>query len=125
MSAPTNCINCGAPLKGAACEYCGTVFPGIFNDTIANIPPIVLQKDNLKTICISWNIPRAEILPGKALLRAKSAKMEIAKKIGLYLLNNNLIQFEVIDSNVNPWLVEVYGTVRVADPKGGEDDNGA
>ena len=24
----TNCPNCGAPITGRACEYCGTVFPG-------------------------------------------------------------------------------------------------
>ena len=23
----TNCPNCGAPITGSTCEYCGTVFP--------------------------------------------------------------------------------------------------
>lgn len=23
---PTNCPNCGAPIKGGRCEYCGTEF---------------------------------------------------------------------------------------------------
>lgn len=27
-SAPTNCPNCGAPLHGGKCEYCGTEFSG-------------------------------------------------------------------------------------------------
>ena len=25
----TNCPNCGAPITGLECEYCGTVFPNI------------------------------------------------------------------------------------------------
>ena len=25
MSTPTNCPNCGAPITGPKCEYCGTV----------------------------------------------------------------------------------------------------
>lgn len=25
-SKPTNCPNCGAPIRGYECEYCGTVF---------------------------------------------------------------------------------------------------
>ena len=23
----TNCPNCGAPIRGAVCEYCGTIIP--------------------------------------------------------------------------------------------------
>lgn len=26
MSKPLNCPNCGAPVRGDECEYCGTVF---------------------------------------------------------------------------------------------------
>lgn len=26
MSRPLNCPNCGAPITGLLCEYCGTVF---------------------------------------------------------------------------------------------------
>ncbi len=29
MSAPTNCPNCGAPINGPKCEYCGTLHEGI------------------------------------------------------------------------------------------------
>jgi hypothetical protein len=26
VNAPTNCPNCGAPITGPICEYCGTMF---------------------------------------------------------------------------------------------------
>lgn len=37
---PTNCPNCGAPLKGGKCEYCGT----ITNDVDSEIARLELEK---------------------------------------------------------------------------------
>ena len=28
MAVPKNCINCGAPLRGGKCDYCGTEYNG-------------------------------------------------------------------------------------------------
>lgn len=40
---PTNCPNCGAPLNGSKCEYCGT----ITNDVDAEIARIELEKQSI------------------------------------------------------------------------------
>lgn len=40
---PTNCPNCGAPLNGSKCEYCGT----ITNDVDSEIARIELEKQNI------------------------------------------------------------------------------
>lgn len=40
---PTNCPNCGAPLKGGKCEYCGT----ITNDVASEIARLELEKQSI------------------------------------------------------------------------------
>jgi uncharacterized Zn finger protein (UPF0148 family) len=40
---PTNCPNCGAPLKDGRCEYCGT----ITNDVDSEIARLELEKQSI------------------------------------------------------------------------------
>ena len=40
---PTNCPNCGAPLKDGKCEYCGT----ITNDVDSEIARLELEKQSI------------------------------------------------------------------------------
>ena len=40
---PTNCPNCGAPIKGGMCEYCGT----ITNDVDSEIARLELEKQSI------------------------------------------------------------------------------
>lgn len=40
----TNCPNCGAPIKGNRCEYCGTVF-GPTNDDLDSLRKELRQKE--------------------------------------------------------------------------------
>jgi uncharacterized Zn finger protein (UPF0148 family) len=40
---PTNCPNCGAPLKGGKCEYCGTTN----NDVDSEIARLELEKQSI------------------------------------------------------------------------------
>lgn len=39
----TNCPNCGAPLKGSKCEYCGTTT----KDVDAEIARLEMEKQNV------------------------------------------------------------------------------
>ncbi len=44
-----NCPNCGAPIKGSTCEYCGTVFSEKCDDDLSDLN----EKIRLETIKIS------------------------------------------------------------------------
>ena len=49
---PTNCKNCGAPLTGDKCEYCGTEYSNIKTsrnpfEEIETAPPLTADKYNL------------------------------------------------------------------------------
>lgn len=41
----TNCPNCGAPISGSICEYCGTVFPANI-DKFAGKPSLLISFDD-------------------------------------------------------------------------------
>lgn len=44
-----NCPNCGAPIKGSKCEYCGTIFSEKYDDDLSDLN----EKIRLATINIS------------------------------------------------------------------------
>ena len=43
-----NCPNCGAPITGNVCEYCGTVFETEDEETITlyadNVPYVIIKR---------------------------------------------------------------------------------
>lgn len=42
---PTNCRNCGAPLRGSVCEYCGTYYGGqVFMKVDVNLSKEEMQR---------------------------------------------------------------------------------
>lgn len=48
-----NCPNCGAPITGDKCEYCGTVFMDREEDTVtcyADNRPILTLKNNIRIL---------------------------------------------------------------------------
>lgn len=48
MSSKTNCPNCGAPITGSVCEYCGTRYGTVF--VPASPPPVICETLTIYTI---------------------------------------------------------------------------
>lgn len=44
----TNCPNCGAPVKGYQCEYCGTVFAERVDMSMVDIDTYIKKKRTLE-----------------------------------------------------------------------------
>lgn len=42
---PTNCVNCGMPLNGNRCEYCGTNY-GLLN---TDVKPLTIYSSGIET----------------------------------------------------------------------------
>ena len=42
---PTNCVNCGMPLNGNRCEYCGTNY-GLLN---TDVKPLTIYSTGIET----------------------------------------------------------------------------
>ena len=45
----TNCLNCGAPITGDVCEYCGTRY-GVTVYVPASSPPVIRETLTIYTI---------------------------------------------------------------------------
>lgn len=41
------CVNCGAPLKGLKCEYCGTEYNDVINTDKNNSISILLERGGI------------------------------------------------------------------------------
>lgn len=48
MSSKANCPNCGAPITGDVCEYCGTRYGTVF--VPASSPPVICETLTIYTI---------------------------------------------------------------------------
>lgn len=46
---PTNCRNCGAPLHGSVCEYCGTVY-GEAQQMVLKVNTAKLKAETMRRI---------------------------------------------------------------------------
>lgn len=59
-----NCPNCGAPITGPKCEYCGTVFWDRRKELIENT--VTLQMQIANTNCLQKCIEAAIMTPNQA-----------------------------------------------------------
>lgn len=90
MKKKLNCVNCGAPLHGDKCEYCGTEYD--FDDIIHVKTSYIPLEDVVSIVKVS----------GERLLQqdaerfvAGYIKPAMAKKIGEELLNHGeLVEYE-------------------------------
>lgn len=49
MSSKANCLNCGAPITGDVCEYCGTRYGGTVFVPVSS-PPVICETLTICTI---------------------------------------------------------------------------
>ncbi len=49
MSSKTNCPNCGAPITGSVCEYCGTRY-GVTVSVPVSPPPVICETLTIYTV---------------------------------------------------------------------------
>lgn len=64
---PTNCPNCGAPLKGNKCEYCGTEIHHIDEDAIRKLElekqSVMAQMDCQRQTALLMSMLNGEYKP--------------------------------------------------------------
>lgn len=103
-----NCPNCGAPIKGRQCEYCGTVFredPEL-RDTL------IVERPGARRLCAEVTIPR-EIATLNEDAAASWAKRKIASGMAEALQDSIKI---IVREDPFRAAVIVRGEVRVLDP---------
>ena len=72
----TNCPNCGAPIQGPKCEYCGTVFRG----QRANIPGIIDDYANIDSTKLGIYLEAGALTPNEVREMMGLKRMEAIKQ---------------------------------------------
>lgn len=63
MTSATDCPNCGAPKRGAVCEYCGTHFAHYQGQAIVDVEPdfVDIRTWDGATCCRIYNAPNVTV----------------------------------------------------------------
>lgn len=102
-----NCPNCGAPITGRQCEYCGTI---VREDPIYHT--LIVERPNARLLCAEIAIAKELALHDEE-AAAKYAKAKIARSMAESLQDSIRI---IVREDPFHAAVIVKGEIRVLDP---------